>query len=47
MYLLNILNNMNNKKCMIPTYYIERWYLVYFRTHTIFPCNLLKFGHYK
>jgi len=24
MYLLDILNNMNDKKCMIPTYYIEK-----------------------
>jgi len=40
MYLLDILTNINNKKGMIPTYYIEKLHFVDFRTHTIFPCNL-------
>jgi len=41
MYLLDILNNMKNNKCMIPTYYIEKLHFADFRTHTIFPCDLL------
>jgi len=39
MLLLDILTNMK-KKCMIPTYYIEKLHFVDFQTHTIFPCNL-------
>jgi len=31
---------MNNKKCMIPKYYIEKLYFVDFRAHCIFQCNL-------
>jgi len=37
MYLLDILNNMNNKKCLIPTHYIEKLHFADFHTHTIFP----------
>jgi len=40
MYLLNILTNMNNKKFLIPTYYIENLHFVKFRTNTIFSCDL-------
>jgi len=41
MYLLNILINMNNKKCMVPKYYIEKLHFVDFCTHIIFPVRFM------